>query len=121
VSAVGPVAVDVDQRPLVEVLSLGAGPGRGELSGSFGQGGGDLLGAADADAQGDAVAGGDGHAVLDNLLPGRRRQRAKARTCKNPTSKYSKNSLQHPATAQHYTLEAEVAVMDEGLKTRSRR
>ncbi|MGK3111433.1 IS4 family transposase [Streptomyces mordarskii] len=62
-----------------------------------------------------------GHAILDNLLPARRRQRAKARTRKNPTSKYSKNSLQHPATAQHYTLETEVTVMEDGLKTRSKR
>ncbi|GAA0908697.1 MULTISPECIES: IS4 family transposase [Streptomyces violaceusniger group] len=62
-----------------------------------------------------------GHAILDNLLPARRRQRAKARTRKNPTSKYSKNSLQHPATAQHYTLETEVTVMEDGLKARSKR
>jgi hypothetical protein len=62
-----------------------------------------------------------GRAVLDNLLPAHRRQRAKARTRKNPTSKYSKNSLQHPATAQRYTLEAEVTVMEEGLNARSKR
>ncbi|MFG2915970.1 IS4 family transposase [Kitasatospora sp. NPDC048298] len=67
------------------------------------------------------LVGTIGRLVLENLLPARRRQRAKARTRKNPTSKYSKNSLQHPATAQHYTLEVEVTVMEEGLKARSKR
>ncbi|MBI0382978.1 hypothetical protein JBE27_43645 [Streptomyces albiflaviniger] len=67
------------------------------------------------------LVGAIGHAVLDSLLPARRQQRAKARTRKNPTSKYSKDSLQHPATAQHYTLEAEVTLMEDGLKARSKR
>ncbi|MDW6066389.1 IS4 family transposase [Streptomyces sp. FXJ1.4098] len=67
------------------------------------------------------LVGAIGHAVLNSLLPARRQQRSKARTRKNPTSKYSKNSLQHPATAQHYTLEAEVTVMEDGLKARSKR
>ncbi|MEQ4720673.1 IS4 family transposase [Nonomuraea sp. B19D2] len=67
------------------------------------------------------LTGAIGRAILDNLHPGRHRQRVKARTRKNPTSKYSKNSLQHPATVQHYTLEAQVMVMEEGLTARSRR
>jgi hypothetical protein len=67
-----------------------------------------------------ALVGRIGRAVLDNLLPARRRQRAKARIRKNPTSKYSKNSIQHPATVQHYTLETEV-MMEQGLKARSKR
>ncbi|MEV8064168.1 IS4 family transposase, partial [Streptomyces antimycoticus] len=66
------------------------------------------------------LVGTIGYAILDNLLPARRRQRTKARTRKNPTSKYSKNSLQHPAIAQYYALEAEVTVMEEGLKARSK-
>ncbi len=68
-----------------------------------------------------ALVGTIGRAVLGNLLPARRRQRVKARTRKNPTSKYSKNSTQHPATSQHYTLETEVMVMEQGLKARSKR
>ncbi|WP_164836517.1 IS4 family transposase [Actinacidiphila soli] len=67
------------------------------------------------------LTGAIGRAVLDNLLPARRRQRIKARTRKNPTSKYSKNSLQHPTTVQHYTLNAEVMVMEQGLTTRPKR
>jgi hypothetical protein len=67
------------------------------------------------------LTGAIGRAVLDNLLPARRRQRIKARTRKNPTSKYSKNSVQHPATAQHYTPNAEVMVMEQGLTARPKR
>jgi hypothetical protein len=67
------------------------------------------------------LTGAIDRAILDNLLPARRRQRIKARTRTNPTSKYSKNSVQHPATAQHYTLNAEVMVMEEGLTARPKR
>ncbi|MCW2874138.1 IS4 family transposase [Actinacidiphila oryziradicis] len=67
------------------------------------------------------LTGAIGRTILDNLLPARRRQRIKARTRKNPTSKYSKNSVQHPTTAQHYTLNAEVMVMEEGLTARPKR
>ena len=56
--------VDVDQRPLVEARP-GAGPCRGELPARLRRPGGDLLDAADADAQGDAVAGGDGQNTAD--------------------------------------------------------
>ncbi|MEU4499421.1 transposase [Streptomyces sp. NPDC023998] len=66
-----------------------------------------------------APAGTIGRAILDNLLPTRRRQRVKARTRKNPTSKYSKNSTQYPSSAQRYTLEVEIIVMEQGLKARS--
>ncbi|MDH6130419.1 hypothetical protein [Kitasatospora sp. GP82] len=68
-----------------------------------------------------ALVGAIGRAVLDSLLPAHRRQRVKARTRKNPTSKYSKNSTQHPAATQHYTLKTEVMVMEQGLKARSKR
>jgi hypothetical protein len=62
-----------------------------------------------------------GQAVLSALLPARRRTRIKARTRKNPTSKYGPNAGQHPATAQTYTFHTEVAIFEKGLATRPRR
>jgi Insertion element 4 transposase N-terminal/Transposase DDE domain len=62
-----------------------------------------------------------GRTVLDNLLPTARRQRVKARSRKNPTSKYAPHAGQHPQTAQTYTLTAEIHIMETGLATRSRR
>ena len=58
--------VDVDQRPLVEALSLGRRPLPGRVARrSFAQASGRSVDAADADAQGDAVAGGDGQNIAD--------------------------------------------------------
>ena len=60
-----------------------------------------------------------GHAVLSNLLP-TRRHRARARTVKNPTSKYSPNAGKKPATDLSYTLHTQIMIMEEGLTARQR-
>ncbi|MER5550021.1 IS4 family transposase [Streptomyces sp. NPDC002589] len=62
-----------------------------------------------------------GQAVLDNLLPARRRQRVRARTRKNPTSKYGPNTGQHPQQAQNYAVHATITFFEHGLSSRSRR
>ena len=62
-------------------------------------------------ATGVALIGGIGHAVLTNLLPARRRQRAKARSRKNPTSKYGPNAGKYPQTTQTFTLHIRIAIM----------
>ncbi|WP_224274326.1 IS4 family transposase [Streptomyces sp. LS1784] len=62
-----------------------------------------------------------GRMVLDNLLPTARRQRVKARSRKNPTSKYGPNAGKHPQTAQTYTLSVEIHAMEGGLSPRARR
>ncbi|MFE7395044.1 hypothetical protein, partial [Streptomyces sp. NPDC057582] len=67
------------------------------------------------------LVGTIGHAALDALLPAHRRQRVKARTRKNPTSKYGPNAGQHPQKAQNYTVPTTVAFFDHGLNSRSRR
>lgn len=67
------------------------------------------------------LAGAIGRAVLDDLLPAARRQRVKARSRKNPTSKYGPNARQHPRQAQAYTLDVHIQIMDNGLATRPRR
>ncbi|MFC6054111.1 transposase, partial [Streptomyces pratens] len=67
------------------------------------------------------LVGTIGHAALDDLLPARRRQRVKARTRKNPTSKYGPNAGQHPSTSQNYTVHATVTFFEHGLNSRSRR
>jgi hypothetical protein len=59
-----------------------------------------------------------GKAVLADLLPARRRQRAKARSRKNTTSKYAGNTSKFPQTALSYTFHAEVTIMKEGLPAR---
>ncbi|MDI1466444.1 transposase, partial [Catellatospora sp. KI3] len=51
-----------------------------------------------------AMVGAIGRAVQDNLLPARARQRVKARTVKNPTSKYGPNAGQYPQRTQTYTV-----------------
>jgi hypothetical protein len=66
------------------------------------------------------LAGQIGQAILAGLLPAWRRPRAKARTRKNPTSKYGPNAGKQPATAQTYTFHAEVTFFDEGLAARTR-
>lgn len=60
-----------------------------------------------------------GHAVLGNLLPARR-QRARARTVKNPTSKYSPNAGRKPARDLPYTLHTQIMIMEDGLTARQR-
>lgn len=67
------------------------------------------------------LLGAIGQAALANLLPAWRRPRVKARTRKNPTSKYGPNTGQHPATAQTYSFHAEITVFEKGLASRSRR
>lgn len=68
-----------------------------------------------------ALIGAIGRAVLHDLLPTWRRPRVKARTRKNPTSKYGPNTGQHPPTAQSYTFHAEITVLEQGLAPRPRR
>jgi hypothetical protein len=65
------------------------------------------------------LAGQIGRAALASLLPARRRPRLKARTRKNPTSKYGPNAGQHPATARAYTLTARITFFTEGLAART--
>ncbi|MET8214188.1 IS4 family transposase [Streptomyces sp. NPDC005373] len=66
------------------------------------------------------LVGAIGRALLDNLLPTRRRQRLKARSLKSH-SKYAPNVGKHPATAQTYTLCTEITIMEKGLAPRSHR
>ncbi|MFD4971884.1 transposase, partial [Streptomyces sp. NPDC058424] len=68
-----------------------------------------------------ALVGAIGRAVLNDLLPAERRQRVKARSRKNPTSKYGPNAGKHPQQAQTYTLDVQVQIMDDGLASRRRR
>jgi transposase IS4-like protein/DDE family transposase len=60
-------------------------------------------------------------AALDALLPAWRKPRIRARTRKNPTSKYGPNVGQHPRNTQTYTVHAEITFFENGLATRSRR
>ncbi|QNE76128.1 hypothetical protein F0344_17205 [Streptomyces finlayi] len=62
-----------------------------------------------------------GRAVLDALHPVGKRHRVKARTRKNPTSKYGPNAGQHPTTSQNYTIDTTVTFFEHGLSNRSRR
>ncbi|MGW6484863.1 IS4 family transposase [Streptomyces sp. NPDC055059] len=66
------------------------------------------------------LVGNIGRAALGDLLPAHRRQRVKARTRKNPTSKYGPNAGQHPHKApQNYTVRTTVAFFAHGLNSRS--
>jgi hypothetical protein len=67
------------------------------------------------------LVGTIGRAVLDALHPARHRHRVKARTRKNPTSKYGPNAGQHPTTSQNYTIRTAVTFFEHGLANRSRR
>ncbi|MGW2940105.1 IS4 family transposase [Streptomyces sp. NPDC001156] len=67
------------------------------------------------------LAGTIGRAILDALHPARRRHRVKARTCKNPTSKYGPNAGQHPTTSQNYTIHTAITFFEHGLANRSRK
>ncbi|QRX92125.1 hypothetical protein [Streptomyces noursei] len=66
------------------------------------------------------LVGATGHALLDNLLPPRHRQRLKARSLKS-ASKYIPNIGKHPATTQNYTLHIETTVMENGVAPRPQR
>lgn len=65
------------------------------------------------------LIGAIGRAVLDNLLP-RPRNRGKARTRKNPTSKYTANTGAFPQTNLAYTITTTIVIMEEGLTPRPR-
>ena len=69
---------------------------------------------------GDTLVGVIGQAVLDELLPPTR-NRGKARSRKNPTSKYTANTGQHPQTSLNYTINTNITIMEEGLTPRPRR
>jgi Insertion element 4 transposase N-terminal/Transposase DDE domain len=61
-----------------------------------------------------------GLAVLADLNPPRR-HRIKARSKKNPTSKYAMNASKHPRTSLKYTINTTIAVFEHGLTPRSNR
>jgi hypothetical protein len=67
------------------------------------------------------LVGAIGRAALAALWPARRRRRTKARSKKNATSKYHPNYGRHPQQAQHYTVHAEIQIMEDGIASRSRR
>jgi hypothetical protein len=67
------------------------------------------------------LVGAIGRAVLNDLLPTGRRQRVKARSRKNPTSKYGPNAGKHPQQTQTYTLNVQIQIMNDGLASRRRR
>jgi hypothetical protein len=67
------------------------------------------------------LGGTIGRAALDALHPARHRHRVKARTRKNPTSKYGPNAGQHPTTSQNHTIHATVTFYEHGLANRSRK
>jgi hypothetical protein len=69
---------------------------------------------------GDGLVGVIGQAVLDDLLPAPG-NRGKARTRKNPTSKYGPNAGTFPQTSLNYTINTNVTIMEEGLTARLRR
>ena len=67
------------------------------------------------------LVGAIGRAVLDALLPAQHRSRVKARTRKNPTSKYGPNAGQHPQTTQNYTVQTHIKFFENGLAPRRHR
>jgi hypothetical protein len=66
------------------------------------------------------LIGAIGQAVLRDLLPAIR-PRTKARSRKNPTSKYGPNAGKHPQTAQAYAIHTQVMIFEKGLTARSTR
>jgi Transposase DDE domain len=114
--------------PLLRLLALIECGTRAVLAAAFGPDtagelacAGALLNALDATMLLLADAGAIGRAALRDLLPAWRRPRLKARTRKNPTSKYGPNASQHPTTAQTYTFHAHITFFAEGLAPRARR
>jgi hypothetical protein len=69
---------------------------------------------------GHGLVGAIGEAVLASLLP-TPRNRGKARTRHNPTSKYGPNAGTFPQTSLKYTITTNVMIMEEGLTARSKR
>ncbi|MFD7827239.1 hypothetical protein [Kitasatospora sp. NPDC059803] len=69
----------------------------------------------------DPLLGPIGRMVLDNLPPTARRQRVKARSRKNPTSKYGPIAGKHPQTTRTHALSVEIHVTEDGLASRRRR
>ncbi|MFB7292386.1 transposase [Actinacidiphila glaucinigra] len=67
------------------------------------------------------LVGTIGRAALEALHPVRRRHRVKARTRKNPTSKYGPNAGQHPTISQNYTIHTVITFFEHGLANRSRK
>ncbi|MCX4419431.1 IS4 family transposase [Streptomyces mirabilis] len=67
------------------------------------------------------LVGTIGRAALESLHPARHRHRVKARTRKNPTSKYGPNAGQHPTTSQNYTIHTVITFFEHGLANRSRK
>ncbi|MFF4653547.1 IS4 family transposase [Streptomyces sp. NPDC001380] len=66
------------------------------------------------------LAGAIGRAVLNALGPAAPRQRVKARTRKNPTSKYGPNAGKRPQQTQTYALTVDIQTMESGLASRRR-
>ena len=69
---------------------------------------------------GDGPVGAIGRAVLADLLPSPR-NRGKARTRHNPTSKYGPNVGTFPQTSLKYPITTTVMIMEEDLTARSKR
>jgi hypothetical protein len=67
------------------------------------------------------LTGAIGRAALRNLLPAWRRPRLKARTRKNPTTKYRHPTPDAPRTAQAYTFHARITFFAQGLAPRAQR
>jgi Insertion element 4 transposase N-terminal/Transposase DDE domain len=68
-----------------------------------------------------SLVGAIGRAVLNALWPAEPRQRVKARSRKNPTSKYGPNAGKHPQQTQTYTLAVDIQIMGNGLASRQPR
>jgi hypothetical protein len=68
---------------------------------------------------GEPLIGVIGQAVLNDLLP-TPRHRGKARSRKNPTSKYSPNARAFPRTSLNYTITTHITIMKDGLTPRPR-
>ncbi|MBV6703511.1 IS4 family transposase [Kitasatospora aureofaciens] len=66
------------------------------------------------------LLGSIGRTALNTLQPAWRRPRVKARSRKNPTSKYGPNAGQHPQKAQTYTFRADITFFEHGLASRPR-
>jgi hypothetical protein len=69
---------------------------------------------------GDRHIGVIGQTVLDERLPAPR-DRGKARTRKNPISKYNMNAGSFPQTSLDYTINTHITIMKDGLTARLRR
>lgn len=68
-----------------------------------------------------SLVGAIGRTLLNALWPAEPRQRVKARTRKNPTSKYGPNAGKHPQQTQTYTLAVDIQIIQDGLASRQPR